>query len=448
MDLFGTTGIRKIFSPFDNGSECFTPIMAYKIGLAIGTYSDSGRIVVGRDCRVAAVPIELSLSSGLVSSGCTVKSIGIVTTPRLSISVQLLDCDIGIMITASHNPPQYNGFKICRKEAFPLSGAEGLDVIANDLANDRVEKSPNAGSIARRDISRDFAAHVLSFIDTTAIKPFSLVIDAGNGMAGLSLPPVFEHLPCHVTPLYYEPDGTFPHHLPSPIESENLKDLQKTMREKKTDLGVAFDGDADRMFLLQKDGTPLGGDMVTALVADNILSRNPHETILYNLICSRAVPELITRRGGTAIRTKVGHAIIKPLMKKYNAVFGGEHSGHFYFRDNWFADSGLIALLVCLELLSRSKDSLHEILKRIDPYKRSGEINSRVTNAEEKMNEVAAAFADGQADHLDGLTIQYRDWWFNLRPSNTEPLLRLNVEATSQDLLQHQMKKLLEIIRS
>jgi len=442
---------RSIFKAYDiRGTvpDQLTPEIAYRIGNSLVGYLKPKSIAVGRDTRTSSPELFEGLTSGILDRGVDVVDLGMVSTDALYFAVGRFSYDGGVMITASHNPPQYNGFKICRKEAFPLSGAEGLDVIANDLANDRVEKSPNAGSIARRDISRDFAAHVLSFIDTTAIKPFSLVIDAGNGMAGLSLPPVFEHLPCHVTPLYYEPDGTFPHHLPSPIESENLKDLQKTMREKKTDLGVAFDGDADRMFLLQKDGTPLGGDMVTALVADNILSRNPHETILYNLICSRAVPELITRRGGTAIRTKVGHAIIKPLMKKYNAVFGGEHSGHFYFRDNWFADSGLIALLVCLELLSRSKDSLHEILKRIDPYKRSGEINSRVTNAEEKMNEVAAAFADGQADHLDGLTIQYRDWWFNLRPSNTEPLLRLNVEATSQDLLQHQMKKLLEIIRS
>jgi len=442
---------RSIFKAYDiRGTvpDQLTPEIAYRIGNSLVGYLKPKSIAVGRDTRTSSPELFEGLTSGILDRGGDVVDLGMVSTDALYFAVGRFSYDGGVMITASHNPPQYNGFKICRKEAFPLSGAEGLDVIANDLANDRVEKSPNAGSIARRDISRDFAAHVLSFIDTTAIKPFSLVIDAGNGMAGLSLPPVFEHLPCHVTPLYYEPDGTFPHHLPSPIESENLKDLQKTMREKKTDLGVAFDGDADRMFLLQKDGTPLGGDMVTALVADNILSRNPHETILYNLICSRAVPELITRRGGTAIRTKVGHAIIKPLMKKYNAVFGGEHSGHFYFRDNWFADSGLIALLVCLELLSRSKDSLHEILKRIDPYKRSGEINSRVTNAEEKMNEVAAAFADGQADHLDGLTIQYRDWWFNLRPSNTEPLLRLNVEATSQDLLQHQMKKLLEIIRS
>jgi len=213
-------------------------------------------------------------------------------------------------------------------------------------------------------------------------------------------------------------------------------------------LGAAFDGDADRMFLLDRTGTPLGGDMVTALVADNILTRSPNETILYNLICSRAVPELITRKGGKAIRTRVGHAIIKPLMKKHNAVFGGEHSGHFYFRDNWFADSGLIALMVCLELLSRADRDLTDLLKTIDSYVRSGEINSRVTSIDQKIEEVAAAFSDGDADRLDGLTVQYHDWWFNLRPSNTEPLLRLNVEAANRELLNGKVEQIVKIIRS
>ena len=258
----------------------------------------------------------------------------------------------------------------------------------------------------------------------------------------------FESLPAIVTPLFFELDGTFPNHPASPIELENLVDLQKKMKETGADLGVAFDGDADRMFLLDKNGTPLGGDMVTALVADNILTRHPGETILYNLICSRAVPELIKRRGGTAIRTRVGHAIIKPLMKKYNAIFGGEHSGHFYFRDNWFADSGLIALLVCLELLSKSDKELGEILHRIDPYVRSGEINSRVSDSAKKIDEIAAVFANGEADRIDGLTVQFPDWWFNLRPSNTEPLLRLNVEADNRALLDEKTGRLLEIIRS
>ena len=219
------------------------------------------------------------------------------------------------------------------------------------------------------------------------------------------------------------------------------------MMEAEADLGVAFDGDADRMFLLSRDGTSLGGDMVTALVADKFLTSNPGETILYNLICSRSVPELIKRKGGIPVRTRVGHAIIKPLMKKHNAVFGGEHSGHFYFRDNWFADSGLIALLICLEILSKADRPLHEILREIDPYVRSGEINSRVESIEQKISQVAEAFSDGRADHMDGLTVEYDDWWFNLRPSNTEPLLRLNAEAANPKLLKEKIDTLLKIIR-
>jgi phosphomannomutase len=389
-----------------------------------------------------------ALTSGILDRGVDVVDLGMISTDALYFAVGKYGYDGGVMITASHNPPDYNGFKICRSEAVPLSGSEGLDIIAEDVTADKIEKAGTRGSIARKDISRDFAAHVLSFIDPTVIKPFNIAIDAGNGMAGLTLPPVFDKLPCRITPLYYEPDGTFPNHMPNPIEADNLVDLQKAIKTEKADLGAAFDGDADRMFLLDRDGRPLGGDMVTALVADNILSRSEGETILYNIICSRAVPELIERRGGKAIRTRVGHAIIKPLMKKHNAVFGGEHSGHFYFRDNWFADSGLIALLVCLELLSRSERDLKDILKDIDPYVRSGEINSRVESIENKIEEVAGVFADGEADRMDGLTVQYREWWFNLRPSNTEPLLRLNVEANDKSLLDDKVKKLLEIIRS
>jgi phosphomannomutase len=442
---------RNIFKAYDiRGTvpDQLTAKVAYRIGNSLAGYLKPQAIAVGRDMRSSSEEMSEALTDGILDRGVDVVDLGMISTDALYFAVGKFGYDGGVMVTASHNPSDYNGFKICRSEAVPLSGAEGLDVIADDIADDRGEKAGTRGSIARKDISRDFAEHVLSFIDPTAVKPFSIVIDAGNGMAGLSLPPVFEQLPCSITPLYYEPDGTFPNHEPNPIKPENLVDLQKAVAAQKADLGVAFDGDADRMFLLDRNGIPLGGDMVTALVADNILSQSPEETILYNLICSRAVPELITRRGGTAVRTRVGHAIIKPLMKKHNAVFGGEHSGHFYFRDNWFADSGLIALMVCLELLSRSDRDLSNLLKEIDPYARSGEINSRVISIDQKIDEVANAFSDGEADRLDGLTVQYGNWWFNLRPSNTEPLLRLNVEANNKQLLEEKAKKLLDIIRA
>ncbi len=442
---------RSIFKAYDirgKFPDQLTADLAYRIGNSLAGYLKPKAIAIGRDMRISSDELFDGLTTGIVDRGVDVVDLGMISTDALYFAVGKYGYDGGIMITASHNPAEYNGFKICRQEAVPLSGSEGLDVIGNDIATDKIEKSPNRGSIARKDISQDFAEHVLSFIDTSIIKPFSIAVDAGNGMAGLTLAPVFEKLPCRVTPLFYEPDGTFPNHLANPIEPENLVALQKTMKKHQVDLGAAFDGDADRMFLLQKDGTPLGGDMVVALVADNILSRLSGETILYNLICSRAVPKLIRRRGGTAVRTRVGHAIIKPLMKKHNAVFGGEHSGHFYFRDNWYADSGLIALLVCLELLSKSDKPLHDIVADINPYFRSGEINSRVKDSQSKIEEVARAFSDGEADRLDGLTVQYKDWWFNVRPSNTEPLLRLNVEADNKVLLEEKVGSLIDIIRS
>ncbi len=425
-----------------------TPDIAYAIGNALVGYLKPKSIAVGRDMRQSSKEMFENLTAGIMDRGVDVVDVGMVSTDALYFAVGKYGIDGGVMITASHNPADYNGFKICRKDAVPLSGADGYNQICEDLVNDRIEKAPSRGKMARKDISQAFAEHALSFIDPTVIKPFKIVIDAGNGMGGVALTPVFKKLPCEIIPLFYEPDGTFPNHPPNPIEPENLVDLQKAIKEQGADLGAAFDGDADRMFLLTKDGTPLGGDMVTALVADNILSRNANETIIYNLICSRAVSQLIEKRGGTPLRTRVGHAIIKPLMKKNNAVFGGEHSGHFYFRDNWFADSGLIALLVCLELLSKSEQTLEEILGEIDPFIRSGEINTRVDSIEKKIEEVAESFSDAEIDRMDGLTVQYSDWWFNLRPSNTEPLLRLNVEADNKNILDTNVDKLLKIIRS
>jgi len=422
--------------------------IAYRIGNGLARYLKPTSIAVGRDMRISSDELFEHLSHGIIDAGVDVVDLGRISTDGLYFAVGKFEYDGGIMITASHNPKEYNGFKICRQQALPLSGQEGLDKIKLAMEEDALEKSSQRGNINRRDISADYAKHCLSFIDISIIKPFKIVIDAGNGMAGLTLPPVFEKLPIKVIPLYFELDGSFPNHPASPIELENLADLRKKIADEKADFGVAFDGDADRMFLVDRFGNQIGGDMVTALVAGNLLDKNPGETILYNLICSKAVPELVIKKGGKAIRTRVGHALIKPLMKKHNAIFGGEHSGHFYFRDNWFADSGLIAFLVCLELLSRHNRPLDEMVKAINPYFRSGEINSRVKSARDKIEEVAAHFSDGEQDRLDGLTVDYGSFWFNLRPSNTEPLLRLNVEAKSKEVLSKKTDEIMEIIRS
>lgn len=439
-----------IFKAYDirgTAPEQLNPDLAYHIGNALATYLKPQTIAVGRDMRVSSEELYEALSRGILDAGVDVVDLGRISTDGLYFAVGKFEYDGGVMITASHNPKDYNGFKICREGALPLSGQAGLDKIKESIENDILIKSPARGNIHRKDISEDYAEHCLSFIDINKIKPFKIAVDAGNGMAGSTLPPVFEKLPIEVLPMYFELDGSFPNHPASPIELENLQDLIAKIKDEKCDFGAAFDGDADRMFLIDRNGRQLGGDMVTALVADNLLDKHPGETILYNLICSKAVPELVKRKGGTPVRTRVGHALIKPLMKKHNAIFGGEHSGHFYFRDNWFADSGLIAFLVCLELLSKDDKLLHEKVAEIDPYFRSGEINSTVASAKDKIAQLTEHFNEGQQDDLDGLTVDYGDWWFNVRPSNTEPLLRLNAEAKSKKLLDEKVEAILKIIR-
>jgi len=425
------------------------PEDAGHIGSALAGFLKPKSIAVGRDMRLSSDEIFEHFTRGINDAGVDVVDLGLCSTDGLYFAVGKFGYDAGVMITASHNPKEYNGLKICRKNAEPLSGQEGLQQILKIIqTTDEFKRSPSRGMMVRREIGEEYAEHCLSFIDPSVLKPYRIVIDAGNGMAGATLPPVLDQLPViDVVPMYFDLDGSFPNHPASPIEVENLADLQKKVAQVDADFGVAFDGDADRVFLIDKFGTPLGGDVVTALVAKSLLSRTPDETILYNLICSRAVPELVTRLGGAPVRTRVGHAFIKPLMKQHNAIFGGEHSGHFYFRDNWFADSGLIAFLVCLELISKEDRPLHEMVKEIDPYFRSGEINSRVQSIPDKLEAVALAFSEGEADHEDGLTVQYDDFWFNLRPSNTEPLLRLNIEADNRKLLEETTTKLLEIIR-
>jgi phosphomannomutase len=351
------------------------------------------------------------------------------------------------MVTASHNPPEYNGFKICGREAVPYSNDRELAAMRELIRAGLPKSTVRRGKVEHLDIAQPYADHVLGMVDVAKIKPFRVVIDGGNGMAGTMLPPVLSRLPLSVTPLYFEPDGTFPNHLASPIELENTEEMRRLVVLQGADLGCAFDGDADRMFLCDEQGRMLGGDMVVCLVAQSLLSKNPGQTILYNLICSQAVPDLVHRLGGTPVRTRVGHALIKPLMKEYGAVFGGEHSGHFYFRDNWYADSGLIAFLVALEVISGSPLPLSRQVAAFDPYVRSGELNTRVEDIPAKLAALEARYQGHRMDHLDGLTVWLEDSWFNVRPSNTEPLLRLNVEAQSADILKSRTEELLELIR-
>jgi phosphomannomutase len=419
---------------------------AYKIGRAFVTYLHPDDVAVGRDMRISSPQLWESLSRGILDSGSDVIDIGLCSTDALYFAVGKFGYDAGIMVTASHNPPSYNGMKMCKKDAVPLSGQRGIDQIKELVLKGEFPEVKAKGIIRKHDIQKGYIAHALSFIDRKKIKPFKIVVDAGNGMAGKIIPDLFRNLPCQLIPMYFELDGSFPHHIPSPIEPENIKALREKVLEQKADLGAAFDGDADRMFLVDENSNPLGGDMVTALVAKNLLKKEKNATILYNLICSKTVPKIIEEGGGRPVRTKVGHALIKPLMKKHNAIFGGEHSGHFYFRNNWFADSGLIALLVCLELISEENRPLSVLIKSIDKFFRSGEINFRVRDQFQKIKDVEKHFSGGKVDHLDGLTAEFEDWWFNLRPSNTEPLIRLNIEASTPRLLEQKKKELIKLI--
>ena len=425
--------------------------IAYKIGQAFVAHLGADRVAVGRDMRLSGPAIAGALQQGIAAQGADVVDLGLTSTDELYFAVGKFGYPAGAMVTASHNPAEYNGLKLCRAEAIPLSEDTGIGEIRDMVVNEAIPapRADRRGQVTTRDALPDYVRHALGFIDVGKLRPLKVVADAGNGMAGMTLPRVFAELPCELIPLYFELDGSFPNHPANPIELENIVDLQRKVRETGADLGVAFDGDADRMFLVDEHGTFIGGDMVTAMVAQTTLRRYPGATIVYNLICSRRVPQTIERLGGKAVRERVGHSFIKATMRREDAVFGGEHSGHFYFRDNWYADSGLIAFLTVLELLSEQEAPLSQVLAPLDPYVRSGEINSEVRDIKAVMAKVEAHYREAGAtiDKLDGLTVEYPDWWFNLRPSNTQPLLRLNVEASDEEQLRARTDEVLRLVR-
>jgi phosphomannomutase len=427
-----------------------TPDIAYRIGRAVVAFLDADAVVVGRDMRVSGPALQAALMDGIRDQGANVTDIGLVSTDTLYFAVGRHGFPAGVMITASHNPANYNGFKICREGAKALSMDTGIGEIRDMVVSGEFpEPRGKRGDITEKDVLSAYAEHALSIIDPAKIKPLKIAVDAGNGMGGLLVPAVFDTLPCEIVPLYFELDGTFPNHEANPIEPENVRDLKRAVIDQQCDLGIAFDGDADRMFLIDENGDFIGGDMTTAMVAIELLKTNPGARIVYNLICSRTVPEVIEEHGGVPIRSRVGHSFIKALMREKDAVFGGEHSGHFYFRDNWYADSGMIAALTVLQLISVSDQSLSEILEPIDTRLRSGEINSEIADVKGTMKRVEEIYKDQGADidHLDGLTVGFDDWWFNLRASNTQPLIRLNVEAETQDLLDEKTAEVLGLIR-
>jgi phosphomannomutase len=407
------------------------------------------KIAVGRDMRVSSPSMAAAAIEGAESAGADVLDLGLVGTEMVYFAVGELELDGGIMVTASHNPKEYTGMKIVRRGALPVGGESGL-LEVRDRAVREAAASEKAGHVEQHDIWPAYVERVLSFVDVSAIKPLKVVIDAANGMAGVMLPPVLEHLPIDAKPFYFEPDGTFPNHEPNPLLPENREFIVSKTLEEGADLGVAFDGDADRCFFVDDTGEFVPGDFVTALLAASVLEKEPGSKIIYDVRASWAVPETIENRGGEALINRVGHAFIKHRMRKDGAVFGGEVSGHYYFRDFSQADSGVVPFLLMLELISKSGKKLSELLA---PFRArfflTGELNTPVSDVPLKLQELKERFgAEGKVSHLDGLSVDADDWHFNVRPSNTEPLLRLNLEARSQELMERKRDEVLAVIRS
>ena len=421
--------------------------LVYLIGRAAAVELASPDVLVARDTRVTSPELAEAFMGGVRAEGVNTIDLGLASTDLLYFASGRMRLP-GAMVTASHNPAAYNGLKLCRAGAEPVAFETGLGRIRDRVAAGAFGGATRAGSHREMDLLEQFADHVRGFVDPAALRPLRVAVDAANGMAGLVVPAVLETLPFELVELYFELDGTFPNHPASPIEPENLRDLQQVVRERECDIGLAFDGDADRMFCVDERGEPVSPSLVTAVIAETLLEREPGATVLYNLICSRIVPETIERAGGVAVRTRVGHSFIKAVMAETGAVFGGEHSGHYYFRDNFRADSGLISALVLLEALSVHGGPLSDLVAPYDVYVQSGEINSVVTDAKSTIETVAERFAGTtEADYADGLTLTAQTWWLNLRPSNTEPKLRLNVEAEDAATMRAIRDEVLALIR-
>ncbi len=406
-----------------------------RIGDAFARFGNASRIAVGYDVRLDSPALAAALRDDITRRGVNVDDLGMITTDMMYYAAGAFD-QPGAMVTASHNPKGYNGIKLCQAGAGPIGAESGLGDI-EELAAELPPPSDQPGEVEQVAVLDGYVDHLLSIVDPARLAPLRVAVDGGNGSAGVAVPAIFSRLPAELIGLYLEPDGSFPNHHPDPLRPENLVDLIALMEQERPDLGVAFDGDADRAFFVDDRRRPLSGSTVTALVARWFLAREPGAKVVHNLITSRAVAETIHHHGGEPVRTRVGHSFIKQVMAETGAVFGGEHSGHYYFRDNYRADSGLLAMLVLLQVLSEADRPLSELRQEVEPYAQSGEINLTVHDQAAATEAVAAAFPDGEHDRLDGLTISWPDRWFNLRPSNTEPVLRMNVEAETEAAVDH-----------
>ena len=429
-----------------------TPDFTFATGLAFARFLQQERqpatVVVAQDMRPSSPALADAFSAGVTATGLDVIRIGLASTDMLYFASGKLGLP-GAMFTASHNPAAYNGIKLCLSGARPIGKESGLQVIERFVRQGSPLEIRSVGVETKQEMLEEYVDHLLSLVNLDSIRPLTVVIDAGNGMAGHTAPAIFARLNCTVIPMYYELDGSFPNHEANPIDPDNLRDLQRAVKKHKADLGLAFDGDADRCFLVDENGQAINPSDLTSLIAHRELVKHPGSTIIYNLISSRAVLEVIAENGGTGLRSRVGHSYIKAMMAESEAIFGGEHSGHFYFKDFWRADSGALAALHAIAALGERKKSMSQILAPYQRYVCSGEINSKVNDAQAAMAGVEKAFAKRKAvevDHLDGLSVIGDTWWFNLRPSNTEPLLRLNVEAKTAAAMKKLRDELLSLL--
>jgi phosphomannomutase len=445
-DIFKAYDVRGVYPGEVNEAA------ARAIGSGFVAYLGAKRIAVGRDMRLSSPALAAAFIDGATAQGADVVDYGMIPTDMLYFAVAADGHDGGVEITASHNPKQYNGLKMVEKEARPLSGDAGISDIRDMIAANRVPApAARGGQVTQADALDRYVEHVLSFIDPSIVKPFNVVLDAGSGMGGLVGPKLFERLPCRTTRLCFEIDGRFPNHESNPLIEENRRDIVEEVIKQKADIGIAWDGDADRCFFIDGSGEFVSGDFVTALLAEAFLLRHPGASVVYDLRASHAVRDTVARYGGTALMNRVGHAFIKQRMRESDSIFGGEVTGHYYFRDNYFCDNGFIPALLMLELMSKKGQSLSELLAPLrEKYFISGEINTKLGGMDAvpaTLGRIAARYGDGSQATLDGLSVEYADWHFNVRPSNTEPLLRLNLEAKTPETMAARRDEVLAMIR-
>ena len=432
--------MENIFQAYDIrgkvGSELSDEVLE-KIGKAFADFlPNEGTVAVGRDMRPDSKNLADNLIKGLVAQGRDVIDIGEVTSDMIYFATGSLKLAGGAMITASHNPGEYNGIKLCREEAKPIGEESGLFDIRDAVISSSFKASSKTGTVSQKDVSEAWVEHVLNFIDSSSLRPLKIAVDAGNGMAGKIFPEIEPYLPFEVEEMYFELDGTFPNHIANPLEEKNIIDIKKKIKDMSLDAGIAFDGDGDRAVLIDEKGEALSGTVMTALLSKYFLKKSPGSTILYNAICGLAAKDTVEKNGGKAFRTRVGHSFIKSDMRKYGAIFAGEHSGHYYFKDNFMADSGLIAAIIGLYILSSSKMPLSKL---VEPFRKAyysiQETNFEIEDKSTIISKIADEFKEYPQNDLDGLTVNFDGGWLNVRPSNTEPLIRLNAEADKKELL-------------